>query len=90
MSLYGDKKDYEELVKDNIQKAKILVSIPEKNRPLVLELLKKREEIIKKNGLFVNLELKKIDKKILKNISFLQVLEILNRFAKKIKYRLRI
>lgn len=64
MSLYGDKKDYEELVKDNIQKAKILVSIPEKNRPLVLELLKKREEIIKKNGLFVNLELKKIDKKI--------------------------
>ena len=62
MSLYGDKKDYEELVKDNIQKAKILVSIPEKNRPLVLELLKKREEIIKKNGLFVNLELKKIDK----------------------------
>lgn len=56
MSLYGDKKDYEELVKDNIQKAKILVSIPEKNRPLVLELLKKREEIIKKNGLFVNLE----------------------------------
>ena len=64
MSLYGDKKDYEELVKDNIQKAKILVSIPEKNRPLVLELLKKREEIIKKNGLFVNLELKNIDKKI--------------------------
>lgn len=64
MSLYGDKKDYEELVKNNIQKAKILVSIPEKNRPLVLELLKKREEIIKKNGLFVNLELKKIDKKI--------------------------
>ena len=64
MSLYGDKKDYQELVKDNIQKAKILVSIPEKNRPLVLELLKKREEIIKKNGLFVNLELKKIDKKI--------------------------
>ena len=64
MSLYGDKKDYEELVKDNIQKAKILVSIPEKNRPLVLELLKKREEVIKKNGLFVNFELKKIDKKI--------------------------
>lgn len=64
MSLYGDKKDYEELVKDNIQKAKILVSIPEENRPLVLELLKKREEVIKKNGLFVNFELKKIDKKI--------------------------
>lgn len=80
MSLYGDKKDYEELVKDNIQKAKILVSIPEKNRPLVLELLKKREEIIKKNGLFVNLELKKIDKKINKLI-----LQILKR--KKLKWK---
>lgn len=64
MSLYGDKKDYEEIVKDNIQKAKILFSIPEENRPLALELLKQREEILKKNGLFVNFELKKIDKKI--------------------------
>lgn len=64
MNLYGDKKDYEELVKDNIQKAKTLVLIPEENRPLALELLKEREEIIKKNGLFVNFQLRKIDKKI--------------------------
>lgn len=64
MDLYGDKKDYEELVKDNIQKAKTLVLIPEENRPLALELLKEREEIIKKNGLFVNFQLRKIDKKI--------------------------
>lgn len=64
MSLYGDKKDYEELVKDNIEKAKILISIPEESRPIALELLRQREEIIKKNGLFVNFELKKIDKKI--------------------------
>lgn len=64
MSLYGDKKDYEELVKDNIQKAKLLISIPEENRSLALELLNQREEIIKKNGVFVNFELKKIDKKL--------------------------
>lgn len=64
MGLYGDKKDYEELVKENISKAKLLTSIPEENRQLALELLKKREEIIKKNGLFVNFELKKVDKKV--------------------------
>lgn len=66
MGLYGDKKDYEELVKENISKAKLLVSIPENDRPLALELLKKREKIIKKNGLFTVFELKKIDKKISK------------------------
>lgn len=64
MGLYGDKKDYEELVKENIAKAKILFDIPEENRSLALELLKKREEILKKNGLFANLNLKKIDKQL--------------------------
>lgn len=64
MGLYGDKKDYEELVKDNILKARILSSIPEENRALALELLKKREEILAKNGLFTTFELKKIDKKL--------------------------
>lgn len=64
MGLYGDKKDYEELVKENISKAKLLASISEENRPRALELLKKREEILQKNGLFVNFELKKIDKKL--------------------------
>lgn len=64
MGLYGEKKDYEELVKENIFKAKLLSSIPDENRSIALELLKKREEILKKNGLFVNFELKKIDKKL--------------------------
>ena len=64
MGLYGDKKDYEELVKDNILKARILASIPKENRDLALELLKKREEILAKNGWFTTFELKKIDKKL--------------------------
>lgn len=64
MGLYGNEKDYEEMVKENIYKANLLNSIPEENRPLALELLKQREEILNKNGLFVNFELRKIDKKI--------------------------
>lgn len=64
MGLYGEKKDYEEMVKENIYKANLLSSIPEKNRHLALELLTQREEILSKNGLFVNFELRKIDKKI--------------------------
>ncbi len=64
MGLYGEEKDYVEKVTENIEKAKFLFSIPEKNRTLALELLKKREEIIKKNGLFANFELRKIDKKL--------------------------
>ena len=64
MSLYGDKKDYEELLKENISKAKLLYEIPEENRAFALELLKQREIILQKNGLFTNFELKKIDKKL--------------------------
>lgn len=64
MGLYGDKKDYEELVKENISKAKILFDIPEENRTKVLELLKKREEILEKNGFFASLNLRKIDKQL--------------------------
>lgn len=64
MGLYGDKKGYAELVTENIAKAKLLASISEENRPLALELLKKREAIIEKNGLFATFNLKKIDKKL--------------------------
>lgn len=48
MGLYGDEKDYEELVKENIAKAKILSSIPEENRELALKLLKEKELVMKK------------------------------------------
>ncbi len=64
MGLYGDKKDYEELVKNNISKAKILYSLSEKNRILVNELLDKKEIIKEKNGFFAGLQLRLIDKKI--------------------------
>ncbi len=64
MGLYGDKKDYEEIVKENIEKARLLYSVPEQNREKLLQLLTEKENIIKKNGLFANLQLKKINKKI--------------------------
>lgn len=64
MGLYGEKKDYEEMVKENIDKAKLLFSIPEENRTLALELLKEREKVFNKNGFFVSFELKKIDRKL--------------------------
>ena len=64
MGLYGDEKDYEELVKENIAKAKILATIPEQNRELALKLLKEKELVMKKNDLFANIKLKKINKKL--------------------------
>lgn len=64
MGLYGNKKDYQELVQENISKARILFSIPEKNRTLALELLKEKEKIIIENHLFANFKLRKIDKKL--------------------------
>ena len=64
MGLYGDKKDYQELVKDNISKAKILYNLSEKDRILVNELLNKKEKIKEKNGILSNFEFQKIDKKI--------------------------
>ena len=50
MGLYDDKKDYEELVKENIAK--------------VLKLLEEKEKIKEKNGIFANFKLKIINKKI--------------------------
>ncbi len=64
MGLYGDKKDYEELVKDNISKARILYSLSDEDRILVNELLNKKEKVKEKNGLFANFQLQLIDKKI--------------------------
>ncbi len=64
MGLYGDKKDYEQLVKENIQKAKLLYSLSEKDRILVNTLLNEKDKIIEKNGIFANIKLKQINKKI--------------------------
>lgn len=64
MGLYGDKKDYEEMVKENIMKANLLHSLSKEEREQVLELLKEKEQIIEENGLFANIKLKFINKKI--------------------------
>ena len=66
MWLYGDKKDYEQLVKENIKKAKLLYSLSDEDRALVNNLLDEKEKVIEKNGLFANIKLKQIDKKIAK------------------------
>ena len=64
MGLYGDKKDYEQLVKENIYKAKLLYSLSEEDRALVNRLLNEKEKIMNQNGLLANFKLKHIDKKI--------------------------
>lgn len=66
MGLYNDKKDYEELVKENIKKARLLHSLSNEDMQLVNELLIKKEEIMEKNGILANFQLRQIDKKIMK------------------------
>lgn len=64
MGLYGDKEDYQELVKKNISKAKALFGLSEEDAKEVLALLNQKDEIIKENGFWANFKLNKIDKKI--------------------------
>ncbi len=64
MGLYGDKKDYEQLVKENIQKAKLLYALSEEDRILVSAILNQKEQIKEENGIFANFKLKQLDKKI--------------------------
>lgn len=64
MSLYGDKQDYEKIINNNIQKAKLLYSLSEEDRILVESLLNEKEKVKEENGLLANFKLKKLDKKI--------------------------
>lgn len=64
MGLYGDKKDYETLFKENMDKARTLFDIKEEYREQALELLKEKEQIIEKNGFFANFQLARINKKL--------------------------
>ena len=64
MGLYGDKKDFEQLVKENIKKAKLLYSLSDEDRILVNEYLNEKEKIKEENGFLANYKLRKIDKKI--------------------------
>lgn len=64
MGLYGDKKDYEEMVKENIIKAKLLYNLSPKKQKQMLELLNKKGKIIAQNGFLANIKLKHINRKI--------------------------
>lgn len=64
MGLYGDKSDYQELVKKNISRAKILYGLSEEDSKEVIKLLNEKDKIIEENGFWTNFKLKKIDKKI--------------------------
>ncbi len=64
MGLYGDKKDYEQLVKENIQKAKLLYALSPEDRILVEKILLDKEKVKEENGIFANFKLKQLDKKI--------------------------
>lgn len=64
MGLYNDKKDYEEMVKENILKARLLYNLSPEDQKKIMELLNQKEKIIAQNGLFANIKLNRINKKI--------------------------
>ena len=64
MNIYNDNKDYQKLIKNNIELANILNSTPLENQDYVITLLNKKQEIIEKNGIFASFQLDSINKKI--------------------------
>ena len=64
MGLYGDKSDYQQLVKKSISRARILYGLSEEDSKDVIKLLNEKDKIIEENGFWANFKLKKIDKKI--------------------------
>lgn len=64
MGIYSDNKDYQKLIKNNIELANILNSTPVENQNSVIALLNKKQEIIEKNGIFASFQLDSINKKI--------------------------
>lgn len=64
MGIYGDKKDYQELVKESIEKANLLYNLTDEGKALVEKLLNDRETIRNKNGLFASFKINSINKKI--------------------------
>ena len=67
----NDNEDYMNLVKNQIELDKLLHSVTPSNKEKAKELFNKKKEIMKKNGLFADFQLKNINKKIekLKNNS---------------------
>lgn len=66
MGIYSDNKDYQKLIKNNIELANILNSTPVENQNSVIALLNKKQEIMEKNGIFASFQLDSINKKITK------------------------
>lgn len=64
MGLYSEEKDYEQLVRENIEKANLLYNLNDDGRKLVLDLLERKEIIREKNGLFASIKINNINKKI--------------------------
>lgn len=64
MGIYSDNKDYQKLIKNNIELANILNSTPVENQNSVISLLNRKQEIIEKNGIFASFQLDSINKKI--------------------------
>ncbi len=64
MGIYGDKKDYETLLKENIQNANLFYNLDEESQVKILKLLEQKEAIVKKNGIFANYQIAKINNKI--------------------------
>ena len=59
-----DEKNYLDFVNNQIELDKLLYSVKPENKEYAKELFNKKKEIMKKNSLFADLQLKKINKKI--------------------------
>lgn len=64
MGIYGDKKDYQELMKENIEKARLLYNLSEKDQQYVKELILQKEKIKEINGFWATFKINNINKKI--------------------------
>ncbi len=64
MGLYNDKKDYEEMVKENMVKARLLYNLSSEDQEKIITLLNQKEKIIAQNGFWANIKLNRINKKI--------------------------
>ena len=59
-----ENENYIDFVNNQIELDKLLSSVDPKNQKLAKELFNKRKDIIKKNGIFADFQLKRINKKI--------------------------
>lgn len=64
MGIYGDKKDYTELMKERLDKARILFNLSDEDIIQVNTLLDKKEKIREKNGFWATFQINSINKKI--------------------------